>query len=1443
MREVEYHDDHEETLKLTTRGSRHNVSYPQRVREALQWCLPVLEWLPQLGRPGGGVQNDIIGGLVIGVMLVPTSLSWAALAQIPLQSGLAAALFGSFAYGMCGQCAALSIGPVAEVTTLLISIQSIAVADRQATFQSIGVQVGFASVVMSWLGGGNIIRTIFAKPVADGYTTAAAVLVVITQAKLMLNVPAPTSTSIQDACYTTAVSTYNNFGIKNVYAFLLFLLYTGYLLGVKKTSCPTWVPHQLIIVVVSTLITWRFGLDQAIGLKIVQDLPSGIPSMATPDFQNFIGLAPYTATVTIVAFLQNYCIARKLLPSIDPDRELFASGMANLLSCLFGGMPVASSLARSGVLLDRGVKTPLTSFLAGLIMLLTMTLFTRIGAFYYLPLHALTAIIVSGLIKLCDFTEATHLYRVSFMDFCVWATTFALTLVSGITVGVLAGIALSLILVILRVARPRVAAVGYEPEKLLFTDLRDDPELLVYPNILVWRFDGPLYFVSIGYFEERLKQAVRAELRNIDVVIVYCSKISDIDSAAVSNLPIIVRGIESMDPNHPRKVLLAQVHGRIEPALQRCSLNKPARKKKNLTALGAREASLNDLSMTVVGPLAGTFLDSEQVFFRSIAEAVTFAQRYVDELHAARRAKLLVSPTTQPDECESTAPKPHVSFLVQAVMDAEKELVMGAEQRSPQSTHTRDAADGGASHRVGKLRQASLFHSGKELIGIIGIVRHAERTPKQKLKLCLALTVALADALKRVPLDTNGLVTAQFHAAFCGVLRDEKLLSPGDKGVAERAATVIEEAPDGIEVKVKRSIKENTVSLVVKWGGTLSPGGTLQARQLGRELVARFFAAGDLPLEAMSLFTSNVEAFSPREERLVQTAAVMMQALTGRDAFRDITIDDALLSDMTPAAKALMRRAELQFSAIMHVRTVAGASHCLHIPGLRELLRLAVPHLPGPGLGPGSAAMLGGPRLFGPADLFVERPLPEHPRLSDGEPLLPHEASTSLQPGHEMPFSADSRPGVPSSAATTPYDVVRYVGELLRIVSAEATDISSTEKASIFLHQRESLAEFIQRWRTHSRSYWRKANSEFSEKENSEAKSSSQAAYGLSCDEFDLSNINRLVDDVKFDNVHNIEHLHKASSTYFPQLIPVVSSLRELDRLLSGVAAVATSMLRGSNRSERFILGAHVCQKLFAKIERDVEKLTRADISRATYEMHGHAQRLYVASKTTTNVEAMLVVQDKMIGSLRRRIANATPHGKQREQSPFLLASNADDPGIERFQAHKRELNLFELFPEPSRAADEDVCTRFYFAPQSHASTAQGCLFDSNSIKGFVHRDETQEILHYMTHVIFKVFRCRRPSLSDAEYHDLLLGLPLVTDRSMTEAEQDAALREALHEVYCQRYYTLVEVFMSTGAEDQQCGSESCGLRPMIRVHPGIRPSQLAALNREIAATIQSVPD
>ena len=856
--------------------------------------------------------------------------------------------------------------------------------------------------------------------------------------------------------------------------------------------------------------------------------------------------------------------------------------------------------------------------------------------------------------------------------------------------------------------------------------------------------------------------------------------------------------------------------------------------------------SLND---TVVA-VGSAFLESQQVFFRSINEAVAFSQRYVEELHAARRANLH---TTGPEE--SFEPKPHVSFLVDAVMETEKELVVADTTTSPRGTPATPsrqkkqvpgsgtAAREDAARRVVKLRKASLFDEGKELIGVVGIVRHAERTPKQKIKLNLPLTPDLERGLAALPTE-GGKVLEGGYRNLSQLLQDETVRpAVVDRVAMDRCASIVEARPDGLEVKVKPSAKEGTASLVVKWGGTLSPGGVVQARQLGKELIARFFAAGDLPLDKMSLFTTNVEAYSPDEERLTQTASVMMQALTGNESFSDIRINDAMLSDLSSTTKTLIARAEQQFSAIMHVRSVSAAVHCLHIAGLRELLKLSIPP-PLPNVcGASSASRSDG--LFFPGSIFIERPMGEAARVADGSDEAGAKIITSADAQRkniQPPFSAFGNGSAAAAAAgaTTPYDVIRRVGELLRIVSAEVLDVSSTDKAAIYLHQHESLAEFLLRWRTHSRTYWRRP---------ADGKVSSSPGPALTSDEFDLSNVNRLVDDAKYDTCHNIEHLHKAASSYFPQLHPVVASLRELDRLLTALASVATATLRGSNSSERFILGAHTCQQLFAKIEKDIQNIIKADMERSVFELLGEAQRIFIASKTNVNVEAVLAVQDKMLVSLRRRIGNNRQSPDTDEDSSPSTPYPNNAKSRSRFTAQQKDFDLFML-PEGSESnSDGGVCTHFYFAPQSHASTAQGCLFDCNSISGFTRLEgsaasaTSSDVLHYMTHIIFKVFRCRRASLSDSECKDLLMALPLVRTRMMTEGEQAEALRQGLRDIYRQRYFTSVEVFMSTGAEDLCGGEASCSsLKPMIRVHPGIRPSQFTALNKEIEAMINTHP-
>ncbi|TPP54312.1 Sulfate transporter family protein [Leishmania donovani] len=925
------------------------------------------------------ILSDGIAGFIVGVMIVPTCLSWSSLAGLPFSCGLIAALVASFSYGTFGQCASLSIGPVAEITTLLISIPGIPLAERKDTFQSLGVQVGIVSMVLSFVDCGTVIKTIFAKAVGDGYTCAAALLAISAQLKVMFNVVP------EDKGYGNFINTLITLGTrmsaKSLYCFVIFMVYCTYLIQIKKAGLPLWIPHQLIVVVVSTLVTWGFRLDQLLDLAIVRDIPAVLSWPRFPPMNNLIGLGPYTLTITVIIFVQMYVVAQRVMPNIDPNTELFAGGITNLLVNLMSGMPVSNSFSCSSVLIEQKVHTPLTAYATGAVVLITVLFLTRLGVFYYLPKQALAAIVVSSVWRLVNFSGPVQLWRYSRKDAGVWVLTFLLTLIGGITIGVLSGIAFSLILVVLRIARPRAVSVGFNMQTFRYGDIRKDPELLVYPNILMWRFDAPLYFINIGYFQERLIAAIAAEVRPIDVVIVTCGKVVDIDAAALASLPFILDYTSKSDPTRPRRIILTDIHGRLEKVLL-ASAALPIYVPEEYDRISIEQITAS-----------GKF----PVVFKKLEEAIAFGQRCISERYGN----------------VDTAPYPNVSFLTDVVMEAARlPTGDGCQQQDSLVRH------------LATLKKLSTYSPDRELVGVLGVIRHGEVTPKQKKKLLFSDPTLLRLAfqgrdvrrtkrsvdelteffavVERLLLETpaSNMSSAgsadMLDAAFLGTT--SPLTGRISASTAEswaRVLSIVRSRPDGLKIQVKARVTSTsgTVSfaesertspqrhvhyggsawwkvggsapsrhssgsgsadeewgepavglLVVKWGGVLTKSGILQAHVMGEKLFARFYAAGDLPLRRLVQFTRHPLVTASDENRVVNTALVVANALTqtsGATLHRcDIVLNDGLTKTLGPVAKRLLQEEYRYFESLLHIESAAAARHFFHIPGFRQLLSI-----------------------------------------------------------------------------------------------------------------------------------------------------------------------------------------------------------------------------------------------------------------------------------------------------------------------------------------------------------------------------------------------------------------------------------------------------------------------------------------------------------------------
>ncbi|CAJ1010059.1 putative Sulfate permease family/STAS domain/Histidine phosphatase superfamily (branch 2) [Leishmania naiffi] len=1026
------------------------------------------------------ILSDGIAGFIVGVMIVPTCLSWSSLAGLPFSCGLIAALVASFSYGTFGQCASLSIGPVAEITTLLISIPGIPAAERQDTFQSLGLQVGILSMALSFVDCGTVIKTIFAKAVGDGYTCAAALLAISAQLKVIFNV-VPEDKGCGNLI-NTLIALGSQGSSKSFYCFVIFMVYCTYLIQIKKARrLPLWIPHQLIVVVVSILLTWGFRLDQKLDLAIVRDIPAILSWPRFPPMDNLIGLGPYTLAITVISFVQMYVVAQRVMPNVDPNTELFAGGITNLLVNVMSGMPVSNSFSCSSVLIEQHVITPLTAYATGGVVLITILFLTRIGVFYYLPKQALAAIIISSVWRLVNFSGPVQLWRYSRKDAGVWVLTFLLTVLGGITIGVLSGIAFSLILVVLRIARPRAVSVGFNVQTFHYGDIRKDPELLVYPNILMWRFDAPLYFINIGYFKERLMAAIAAEVRPIDVVLVTCGKVVDIDAAALASLPIILEDTSKSDPTRPRRIILTDIHGRLEKVLldsaalpiyvpeeyDGISIEQIAtsgkfpvvfRKLEDAIAFGQRciserygnvdtapypnVAFLTDVVMQAarlptgddrVPPLLSLLEAADATSTSGCGTAVAAAPRGLNASHIMVTAPSVAPPSpSQAEERRGKAARAEAS--VSSPHPPHTTITSSASSSEEAMNDDEDDGDGGVPpqqqqdnlvRHLATLKKLSTYSPDRQLVGVLGVIRHGEVTPKQKKKLLfndptllrlafqgrdLRRTKRSVDELAEFFVAVERLLwelpTSTVSAAGSADILDASILGTAcslpsriSKATTEswaRVLSIVRSRPDGLKVQIKARVTSTSGAasfngsgqtspqkclhysssawrragsggtgsryssgsgsadddsgeptaglLVVKWGGVLTKSGILQAHVMGEKLFARFYAAGDLPLRRLVQFTCQPLVTASDENRVVNTALVVANALTQASGVTvrrcDIVLNDNLTKTLGSVAKRLLREEHRYFESLLHIESAAAARHFFHIPGFRQLLSI-----------------------------------------------------------------------------------------------------------------------------------------------------------------------------------------------------------------------------------------------------------------------------------------------------------------------------------------------------------------------------------------------------------------------------------------------------------------------------------------------------------------------
>lgn len=494
--------------------------------------LPILEWLP--GYKKDQLSGDVSAGLTVGIMLIPQGMAYAMIAGLPAVYGLYAALIPQVIYAIFGTSRQLAVGPVA--------MDSLLVASGLMAFASTGSdQYILLAIILAFMMGAfqllmGLIRMGFlvnflSKPVISGFTSAAAIIIALSQLKHLIGVNIPRNNKIhlllKDAFLALDKVHWLTLGIGIASIVIIKLI--------KKYASK--IPAALVVVVLGTSIVAIMGLNSN-GVQIVGSIPKGFPVFSVPDLVNapILDLIPIALTLSVIAFMEAFSVAKAIEEKhddyeVDANKELIALGMSNIVGSFFQSYPTTGGFSRTAVSDQAGAKTGMYSIFAALVVALTLLFFTPL--FYYLPNAVLAAIIMVAVSGLIDFKLPVYLWRNHKSEFFLLNITFIATLTVGIVSGILVGIVLSLLLLVYRTSRPHIAELVRVGKTDIFKNKNRFEDTEERKDILIVRFDGQLYFGNQQYFRQEINHLIREKGPDLKLLILSAESIPFIDSTGL----------------------------------------------------------------------------------------------------------------------------------------------------------------------------------------------------------------------------------------------------------------------------------------------------------------------------------------------------------------------------------------------------------------------------------------------------------------------------------------------------------------------------------------------------------------------------------------------------------------------------------------------------------------------------------------------------------------------------------------------------------------------------------------------------------------------------------------------------------------------------------------------------------------------------------------------
>ncbi|CAL8242398.1 unnamed protein product [Merluccius merluccius] len=504
----------------------------RRAKNAALSLLPIIGWV-RIYQIKEWLLSDIVSGLSTGLVAVLQGLAYCLLASLPPWYGLFSAFYPVIAYFFLGTSRHISVGPFPVLCLMIGSVVTRLVPDEGPPMNITGFEgltrddqrvlvasttsfmVGIMQLGMGLMQVGFVVMYL-SDTLVSGFTTAAAVHILVSQLKFVLGLVVPGISGPLAIIYTlekifVQITATNICDLVTSIIIMVVVFIVKEINDRYKAKLPVPIPIEVIMTVIACGVSYAFDFHTKFKVDVVGPIPLGYEAPMAPNIEIFQETAVEAFPMAIVGFAVAFSVAKvysvKHDYTIDGNQELIAFGVSNIFGASFKSFAASTALSRSAVQESTGGKTQVAGLLSAIIV---MVVTLAIGFLLEpLPRSVLGAVVIVNLKgMLMQVTEVPYLWRRDKPDCVVWLVTCVASIFLGLDLGLAVGLGIELITVVFRAQFPRCSVLANIIGTDIYKDRKDFININEPEGVMIFRIPSPIFFANIEFFKSKLIEAI-----------------------------------------------------------------------------------------------------------------------------------------------------------------------------------------------------------------------------------------------------------------------------------------------------------------------------------------------------------------------------------------------------------------------------------------------------------------------------------------------------------------------------------------------------------------------------------------------------------------------------------------------------------------------------------------------------------------------------------------------------------------------------------------------------------------------------------------------------------------------------------------------------------------------------------------------------------------------